>query len=149
MSGVHAGLSATHSEWNLFLPVDVPLMPSSLLACLLQRATLTGSPVTVSTLNGRVQSFPAVLHRATLPHIAARLETGKTACHQAWRTIPEKMGNALDAVSVESLVQCGHCRHLRGLPPVLWFQSANTPGELAWLNQIRARFQPMPETTLL
>jgi len=44
---------------------------------------------------------------------------------------------SLDEVSVESLIQCGHCRHPLNLPPVLWFQSTNTPEELARLNRIR------------
>jgi molybdopterin-guanine dinucleotide biosynthesis protein A len=142
MAGVYAGLSASQSDWSLFLPVDLPLMPASLLACLHQRAQLTGSPVTIGTVNGRIQPFPAVLQRTILPHIAHRLAAGETACHRAWRTIPGELGSSLDAFSVESLVQCGHCHHPWGLPPALWFQSANTPAELAWLNRIRTLRQP-------
>jgi molybdopterin-guanine dinucleotide biosynthesis protein A len=137
MSGIHAGLSASRAQWNLFLPVDLPLMPASLLACMLQRASLTGAPVTAIRLNGRLEPFPVVLRRDVLPHIARRLEEGNTACHKAWRTIPEELGVSLDEVSVESLIQCGHCRHPLNLPPVLWFQSTNTPEELARLNRIR------------
>lgn len=142
LGGIHAGLSASSAEWNLFLPVDLPLMPPSLLACLLQRAMLTGVPVTAVRLNGRLEPFPVVLQRGTLSQIAQRLERGETACHRAWRTIPEAMGGRLDAPAVESLVQCGQCRHPHGLPPVLWFQSANTPQELQSLERIADRFRP-------
>src|SRR5271168_5189457 len=31
LGGVHAALSASQAEWNLILPVDLPLMPASLL----------------------------------------------------------------------------------------------------------------------
>jgi molybdopterin-guanine dinucleotide biosynthesis protein A len=142
LGGVHAGLSASQAEWNLFLPVDLPLMPSSLLACLLQRAMLTGAPVTVTRLNGRIEPFPVVLNLAVLPHVAHRLQSGETACHAAWQTIPKDIGIALDTVNVEYLVQCGQARHPGGLPPALWFQSANTPAELARLNRIEAKLQP-------
>jgi molybdopterin-guanine dinucleotide biosynthesis protein A len=137
LSGIHAALSVSSAEWNLFLPVDLPLMPPSLLAVLLQRARLMHSPVTVATCNGRLEPFPVVLHRSALPSIVHRLETGQTACHRAWETIPAELGAALDAISVEALIQCGQChpgRRRTGLPPLLWFQSANTPDELARLH---------------
>lgn len=138
LGGVHAALSASTTEWNLFLPVDLPLMSPLLLACLLQRALLTGAPVTVGHLNGRVQPFPVVLHRTVLPSITQRLEQGDSACHAAWQSIPAELGSALDAVPIEYLHQCGQCRHPRGLPPALWFVSANTPAELARLNRLGA-----------
>jgi molybdenum cofactor guanylyltransferase len=142
MSGIHAGLSALQAEWNLFLPVDLPLMPAALLACLIWRAMLTGAPVTTTRLNGRIEPFPAVLHRSVLPCIAQRLETGETACHRAWQTIPQDLGIVMDAVSVENLAQSGICRHPLELPPVLWFESANTSAELARLNRIQSGRQP-------
>jgi molybdenum cofactor guanylyltransferase len=138
LGGVHAALSASTAEWNLFLPVDLPLMPSSLLACLLQRAMLTGAPVTAARLNGRIEPFPVVLHRAVLPSITQRLQEGNFACHAAWQSIPPELSSSLDAVAVEYLYQCGQCSHPRGLPPVLWFQSANTPDELSRLNRLGA-----------
>jgi molybdopterin-guanine dinucleotide biosynthesis protein A len=138
LGGIHAALSAEVADWNLFLPVDLPLMPASLLACLLQRAALTGQPVTATRLNGRLEPFPVLLHRSVLPFVAQRLEAGRTACHQAWQSIPQELATQLDAVPVESLVQCGQCSHPADLPPILWFQSANTPDELARLNRIYA-----------
>ena len=35
LGGVQAAFAATSAEWSLFLPVDLPLTPPSLLACLL------------------------------------------------------------------------------------------------------------------
>ena len=138
LGGIHAALSVSDAEWNLFLPVDLPLMPSSLLVCLLQRAILTGAPVTVARLNGRIQPFPVVLHRSVLPSIAQWLETGNSACHAAWQSIPGDLGSTLDAAPVEYLHQCRHCSHPRGFPPILWFQSANTPAELLRINRLGA-----------
>jgi molybdopterin-guanine dinucleotide biosynthesis protein A len=148
LGGIHAALAASHADLNLFLPVDLPLMPPPLLLCLLQRAQLTGAPVTVAKLNGRVEPFPVVLHRSTLAQVAQRLQSVETACHTAWQTIPPALNSLLDAVSVENLIQCGQCSHPLGLPPFLWFQSANTPEELAWLNHIRASRDPIPKWVL-
>jgi len=145
MGGIHAALATSPSEWNLFLPVDLPLMPSSLLASLLQRAQLTNAPVTVARVNGRMEPFPVVLSSAVFPRIALRLAEGETACHRAWQTIPVELGAWLDAVDVESLLQCGQCAPGRGrvgLPPAFWFRSANTPEELARLNRIGAEMRP-------
>ena len=145
MGGIHAALAVSQSEWNLFLPVDLPLMPSSLLASLLQRAQLTHVPVTVTRINGRIEPFPVVLSSLVLPGIVKRIAAGETSCHQAWQTIPAELGASLDAVDVEALLQCGQCTPGRGrvgLPPALWFHSANTPEELARLNRIGAEMRP-------
>ena len=135
LGGVHAALAASLAEWNLFLPVDVPLMPVSLLLCLVERAMLMGSSVTVAKLNGRMEPFPVVLHRSVLPLIADRIRIGETACHAAWREVCAALDGRLDAVAVENLVQCGKCVHPLGLPPAVWFKSANTPEELALLQR--------------
>ncbi|WP_263357543.1 molybdenum cofactor guanylyltransferase [Acidicapsa ligni] len=132
--------TAPAAQWSVFLPVDMPLMPSALIARLLERAMLTSAPITVATLNGRMEPFPVVLHRNALPIIEQRLHFGETGCQSAWRSIPVALGERLDSVSVESLVQAGHCRHPAGLPPAWWFQSANTPAELAWLNRISQQY---------
>ena len=145
LAGVHAALTASASEWNVFLPVDLPLMPASLLVCLLLRAALTGTPVTATRLNGRIEPFPVVLNRTALPGIVQLLHSGQTACHTAWQSIPVALGAKLDAVSVEHLTQCGQCRHPQGLPPFLWFQSANTPADLTRLHRISIQNAEHPQ----
>jgi molybdenum cofactor guanylyltransferase len=143
LAGIHAALSASTTEWNAFLPVDVPLLPSSLLVCLFQRATLTGAPVTICKLNGRLQPFPVILKRTVLPLIEQRLESGQNSCHAAWQSMAATLACDLGPIPVEYLVQCGQCAHPLSLPPVFWFESANTPVELARLNYLpvdRRRF---------
>jgi molybdopterin-guanine dinucleotide biosynthesis protein A len=134
LGGVHAALSNTEADWNVFLPVDLPLMPASFVALLLQRARLTKAPVTAAKLNGRLEPFPVVLHRGVLPLLQERLTRGQTSGYRAWQSMPVELGSTLDAVSAENLLQCGQCSHPLGLPPAFWFQSANTPEDLARLN---------------
>jgi molybdopterin-guanine dinucleotide biosynthesis protein A len=133
LGGIHGALSATTSEWNVFLPVDMPLMPSSLLATLLQRSQLTGAPVTVAQVNGQIEPFPVVLHRSTLPLIEERLKAGENGCQAAWRAVSTALDTPLTAVAVENLVQTGQCCSPSGFPPAWWFESANTPAQLARL----------------
>ena len=136
LGGIHAALSSSFSEWNLFFPVDMPLMPASLLRLLIDRARLTRARVTATKLNGRLEPFPVVLHRSVLFHLTDRLRSGQSAPYQAWQIIPPLLGSILDAPRVEFLVQSGQCCDPRNLPPVFWYQSANTPGELANLNRL-------------
>jgi molybdopterin-guanine dinucleotide biosynthesis protein A len=140
IGGVHAGLTASHAEWSLFLPVDLPLIPQELLALLLLRSELSGSPVTVVRMNGRIQPFPVVLHASALSGLTDSIGQGETACHRIWHAISEALGVPMDAVSVEHLIQAGQVQHPSGLPASTWFQSANTPEDLTLLNRMRTRF---------
>ena len=137
LAGVHAALSVSHADWNVFLAVDSPLLPASLLRCLLERAILTDSPVSVALLNGRLQPFPVVLRRSSLRVVEALLERGEYACHAAWRSICSQQNEPIQSVAVENLIQCASLSHPLRLPPASWFQSANTPSELRWLNQLQ------------
>jgi molybdopterin-guanine dinucleotide biosynthesis protein A len=136
MSGIHAALSASTTCWNIFLPVDMPLMPASLLRLLLGRAMLTGSPVTAVQLSGRMLPFPAVLHRSVLPHIEQCIAAGQLACRPAWHAIASAFSTRLDAPSVELLRTLGNCTHPSGLPPYTWFLNANTPADLARIHSL-------------
>jgi len=136
LGGIHAALSASISDWNLFIPVDLPLMPPSLLRCLIQRAIVTEAPITGVRLKGRLEPFPVVLHRTVASLAAQRLAAGQLACYVAWQSIPAELGSVLDAPAVENLLQCGQCSHPIGLPPIFWFRSANTPAELAALERL-------------
>ncbi|MFC5865496.1 molybdenum cofactor guanylyltransferase [Acidicapsa dinghuensis] len=139
LGGVCSALISSSARWNVFLPVDMPLFPDSLLVALLQRAAITNAPITAAMLGGRVQPFPVVLERPVLPLVQRRLSQGLTACYQAWRSIPAEFGVHLDAVSVESMRQCGSIEHPLRLPPVYWFQGANTREELAHLERLVLR----------
>jgi molybdopterin-guanine dinucleotide biosynthesis protein A len=136
LSGVHAALSASTARWNLFLPVDMPLIPASLLKYLLHRAILTGAPITALTRNGHLEPFPVVLDRVLLPCIEQRIAARQLACRDAWQAIPNELGARLDAPSVEMLRTLGHCSHPGGLAPYLWLQNANTPADLARIQHV-------------
>jgi molybdenum cofactor guanylyltransferase len=142
LGGIRPALAASNAEWNIFLPVDMPLMPSSLLRWMLHHAILTESAVTTVRLNGRAEPLPVVLHVSVLATIQEQLESGQRACHVAWQAARQAVAAVRvripECVAVENLLQAGQCRHPSGLPPFLWFQSANTPDDLARLNRFSA-----------
>ena len=100
LGGIHAALSASTARWNLFLPVDMPLMPASLLRALLDRAMLTAAPITALRLSGRLEPLPVVLDRAILAPSspsASRRASAPAASHG--KSIPAELrsGAVLDA----------------------------------------------------
>jgi len=130
LAGICAALGAAGARCSVFLPVDLPLMPSSLIAYLLHHARITGHAVTVPSLNGSSQTFPAVLEQCVLPALQSELRTGKRGCVSAFQAASKGLGQPLTGVGVELLTQSGQVAHTFGLPPHRWFLNVNTPRDL-------------------
>lgn len=135
LSGICAALESTTAPYAIFLPVDLPLVPPSLVACLLHHAQITGRAVTMPALCGVVQTFPAVVTRAALPTLQDELAAGRRGCKMAFRAAS---GGAERAVAVELLAQAGQIAHPWQLPPSRWFLNANTPAEMERILHIAA-----------
>src|SRR5208283_1504444 len=60
LAGVCEALAATTARYAVFLSVDTPFVPPSLVAYLLHHARITGHAVTVPSVAGFAQTFPAV-----------------------------------------------------------------------------------------
>ncbi|HVU47307.1 MAG TPA: molybdenum cofactor guanylyltransferase [Terracidiphilus sp.] len=129
LSGICAALESTEATHAVLITVDQPLIPSSLIAYLLHHAQVTHCRITLASLCGEPQTFPAVLDRAALPSLQAELASGRRACWSAFRAAAGPDG--ISAVPVELLTQAGQTADPRQLPPVRWFLNANTPDELA------------------
>ena len=132
LSGICTALRYTSTELALFVSVDLPLIPASLLRYLIHHAQVTGRPATVASVNGFAQTFPAVLGRDALPQFEAALQSGDTGCFAAFRTA------GLSILPAELLVQSGHIADPRGLPPFRWFANVNTPTDLRALEALIA-----------
>ncbi|MGH9599445.1 MAG: molybdenum cofactor guanylyltransferase [Terracidiphilus sp.] len=130
LSGVCAALVSASARRAVFLPVDLPLLPPSLIVFLLRRAQITGRAVTVASVSGFAQTFPAVLDRAALPALRNELENGRRGCFAAFQAAAASLKQSLDLVPAEFLVQSGKIAHVNGLPTACWFQSVNTPDQL-------------------
>lgn len=134
LSGIEAGLAASARPLNVFLPVDIPLLPAHFLLWMLQRAETTGAAMTIPRMNGRPQPLCAVYHRDLLGHITAALRAGDykvmpvvTAAARA-----HSSSHSIDIFDVE-LVSSANSEllALSPLPPHRWFHNCNTPEDMA------------------
>ena len=75
-AALHAMQQESATEYAVFISVDMPLIPPSLIAYLKLRAAIAGNAVTVASVNGFAQTFPAVVRQDALPVLGAELETG-------------------------------------------------------------------------
>jgi molybdopterin-guanine dinucleotide biosynthesis protein A len=130
LGGICAALAATSARRAVFLPVDLPLLPASLVAFLLDHARITGNAVTVSSVNGFAQTFPAVVNRAALPALLSELERGSGGCFSAFQAAAASLNQPVTVLAAELLAQSGHLVHAGGLPAALWFLNVNAPADL-------------------
>jgi len=130
LGGVCAGLASTSAQHAVFLPVDLPLLPASLLVYLLHHARMTGRAVTVPSVGGFAQTFPAVLKRTALPTLQAELDAGRGGCFAAFQALARSRKEAMAVVAAELLAQAGQVSHPEGAPVARWFLNVNTPADL-------------------
>jgi len=131
LAGICAALASTPARHAVFLSVDQPLLPPSLLAYLLHHARATSSAVTVSSVNGRAQTFPAILDRCILPFLQEELTARRLGCLTAFETAAAAAHRLFRAVPVEYLAQSGQVTHPCCLPAARWLLNLNTPADLA------------------
>jgi len=130
LAGICAALAAVTTRNVVFLPVDLPLLPSSLIVYMLHYAEITGRAVTVLTVNGFSQTFPVVLDRSVLPGLQNDLHSGKGGCFSAFQAAASGMGQPIASIAVEQLVQSGQISHPLGLAAASCFLNMNTPQDL-------------------
>jgi molybdenum cofactor guanylyltransferase len=141
LSGVCAALEATPAQWAVFLPVDLPLLPASLIVYLLRSAQITGAAVTMASVKGHAQTFPAVVDRGVLPALCAELDAGRLGCFAAFQAAAAHLARSMTIVSSEMLAQCGQVVHPRGLPAALWFANVNSPDDLSPAEALLRRYR--------
>ena len=131
LGGVCAALEECETECAVFVSVDMPLMPSALIAYLMEHAAITGHTVTLAAVNGFAQTFPVVIRREALATLRAELTAGRGGTFAALQAAAQARGEAMTVLPVELLVQSGHVAHPRGMPPARWFLNVNTRKEMA------------------
>jgi molybdopterin-guanine dinucleotide biosynthesis protein A len=141
LGGLCAGLAGSTAGRVVFLSVDLPLIPSSLIEHLVHHSGVSGQRVTVASVNGFPQTFPVVLRRDVLPVLSRELAAGRAGCFSAFKQAAAELGEAITVLPVEMLVQSGQIEHPDALPPALWFLNVNSLAELerarVW-NRLRA-----------
>jgi molybdopterin-guanine dinucleotide biosynthesis protein A len=138
LSGIEAALAASSRPLNVFLPVDVPLLPAQFLLWMLQRAETTGALVTVPRINGWPQPLCAVYHRDLLGHISASLVAGD---YKVMPVVTAAAGSlsqsgslyqSIDVFDVELVASANsQLFAFSPLPLYHWFHNCNTPVDMA------------------
>ena len=131
LGGICAALASMSARWAVFLPIDLPLLPASLVTFLLDHARITDRAVTLCSINGFAQTFPAVVDRAALAALETELTAGRAGCFSAFRAAAASLDQPVTVLSVESLVQTGQIAHPDGLPAARWFLNVNAPEDLS------------------
>ena len=131
LAGVCAALASTDAKWAVILSIDLPFVPSSLIAYMLHRAEIDDSVAVAPSVSGFPQTFPVVVARAALPMIEQELEAGRSGCFASIRSVCDRLRRPMAVLPVEMLAQSGHVADKRGLPPALWFLNVNSPADLA------------------
>ncbi len=135
LGGLVAALETTASEWNLFLPVDLPLLPVEFLAALLERARSGSSLAVIPYLEGRPQPLCALYHRDLLSGLWQAVAEGKNkvilAVESAARTTqaarPTSTSHGIDRYQVNASESAN------------WFLNLNTPEELKQAQRLHAQ----------
>ena len=129
-SRMPAGALAPEPPYALFLPVDLPLLPPSLLRYLLYHARITGLGVTLLSVNGFPQTFPVVLSLDCWPVLQRELNSGHGGCYAAFQTAAAARGEHVSILPAEVLVQSRKITHPAALPVARWFLNVNAPADL-------------------
>jgi molybdopterin-guanine dinucleotide biosynthesis protein A len=129
LSGIEAALTASRSELNLFVPVDVPLLPVEFLRWIVERSAMTGAMATIPQLGGRLQPLCAAYHRDLLPEISKALEHGEAKVMRAIAEASRELCRPLDLFGVEAVAPTQTSWPVEP-PPHRWFQNLNRPEDL-------------------
>ena len=131
LAGIEAALAASSSALNLFLAVDLPLIPPPFLTWLLARAQTTGARVTIPRIGGFPQPLCAVYHRNLLTPVSAAIAAGNRKVMPVMSAAAPRSEDR-DVFEVErvaaafpDLLAC------TPLPPFRWFLNCNTPEDIA------------------
>jgi molybdopterin-guanine dinucleotide biosynthesis protein A len=125
-----AGALKPRARYAVFLPVDLPFLPPSVLLYLLYHSRITGSAVTLLSVNGIPQTFPVVLTPDSLPELERQLGSGKGGCYAAFQETAAARGENVSILPAEVLVQSQKIAHPVALPVTRWFLNVNTPDDL-------------------
>lgn len=139
LGGIVAALERSETPWNLFLAVDLPLVPVEFLQALANKASnprpADGTVCFLPQLVGLPQPLCALYHRDLTPGLRTALEAGKYKVIQALRDAIQNMSPTVDSsqakgpilrleqFNAKNLVSTSH------LPLTVeeWFLNVNTP----------------------
>ncbi len=138
LGGICTALASASAPYAVILPVDLPFVPSSLIRYLVHHARVTESAITLISVNGLPQTFPAVVSKTLYPTLQEELENGRLGCLAAFQAAAIRMGSRFCSLAAEVLVQSGQVSHPQALPVVRWFLNLNAEQDVSRASSIAA-----------
>jgi molybdopterin-guanine dinucleotide biosynthesis protein A len=99
LGGMEAALTHSVFDWNLFMPVDMPFLPSAFLHNWVRRTLMDekrGARLAMFTVDGVPQPTLAMVHRDVIPFVTSAVERGEFKLYpvleQAGRELAAKQG---------------------------------------------------------
>ncbi len=141
LGGMEAALAYSRFEWNLFLGVDMPFVPPTLIADLLRRGLASsGNRIALFTLDGRPQPGLCLLHKEILPSLEAAIARREykllLAFQSAARALVARAASPSgDGISLFPLTDGDNAQ-------ALWFANLNTPEDIRQAEQHAAMVTP-------
>jgi molybdopterin-guanine dinucleotide biosynthesis protein A len=116
LSGIHAALTQTKTEFNLMIGVDTPFLSAGLLQYIVDKAVDSRAVVTAPVINDYPQPLCAVYSRAFLPIAERALQDG------AYKIVPLFPGEGTLLIPEADLRQVAFTAEM--------FENLNTPEDL-------------------
>ena len=131
LGGIEAALTVSDTHLNLFLPVDLPLMPPKFLTWMIERAERTQACATVPSLLGRPQPLCAIYSKDLLPSLQVALKAGNYKVISAIEAAAHQARQSMDTFQVETVAAALLAPGAWPQEPPLhrWFQNINTPAD--------------------
>jgi len=132
LAGIEAALAVSDTGLNLFLPVDLPLLPSEFLRWMTARANETTAFATIPRLQGCPQPLCAVYHSALLPYARTALAANDGKVMRVVQNAAESTKSKLDLFDIETIASSlAPSADWPAISPAhRWFQNLNTPADL-------------------
>ncbi|HEV2645435.1 MAG TPA: molybdenum cofactor guanylyltransferase [Acidobacteriaceae bacterium] len=141
IGGLESALAHTTTDWNLFLPVDMPFLPADLLGLWLKHALIAPAAARIHLLqteDGRAQPCPCLLHRQLLPHLSQAIARSEYKLMQAFQSANVEVSiTPLDEFTGTLTPRQRAAQHL-------WFANLNTPQDVAEAEANCLALDPIP-----
>lgn len=127
LAGIEAALAVSDTDLNLFLPVDLPLVPAAFVRWMMARAEVSHAVATIPIVGDRPQPLCAVYSRRLLEGIRRSLAEGDCKVMNGIRAAADLVGEAIDLFDVETVAATAGWP--ASPPSTEWFRNVNTPAD--------------------
>ncbi|HMH13045.1 MAG TPA: molybdenum cofactor guanylyltransferase [Edaphobacter sp.] len=150
LSGIEAALEHSQHNWNLFMPVDMPFLPTAFLAWWMPTALKRekeGTRMAMLTVDGRPQPALCLLHKEVLPFVKQAMDRGafklfrvfeeterelstRSGSSEVFFNLPWTEAQEFSVLAEENNAWCKLTKQ-QNAARRLWFANLNTPEEFA------------------